>query len=63
MHADHTAPKITTEDAVAELIRLREADAQERAQVENELREEIAALWLRVNPARRQAPWILRIFS
>lgn len=63
MHADDTAPKITTEDAVLELIRLREADAQERAEVENELRKEIAALWLRVNQARRQAPWILRIFS
>lgn len=54
---------LTTEDAVIELIRLRELDVLERARIENELRQEIRALWLRVGQLRSAMPWYRRIFS
>lgn len=63
MDTDQPPHEITTDEAIAELIRLREIDAQDRARLEGELRQEIAGLWLRVNQARRPAPWILRIFN
>lgn len=63
MGTDQPPPEITTEEVIAELIRLRELDAQDQARVEGELRQEIAGLWLRVNQARRATPWIFRIFN
>lgn len=53
----------TTDDVLLELIRLREQDAIDRARMEEELRREIAALWLRLHQLRRPTFSLPSIFS
>ncbi len=57
---EHT---LSTEDAVHELIRLRELDELNRVRVEAELRGEIDALWLRVSQLQRRRTWFSSIFN
>lgn len=54
---------VSDEQAIAELIRLREEDQLRASQVERELREEMRALWLRLPERRTAWPMIRRLFS
>lgn len=50
---------VSTDDAVAELIRLREQDNAAALQREQEMRAEIRALWLRLaEPESARRPWL-----
>lgn len=50
---------VSTDDAVAELIRLREQDNAAALQREQQMRAEIRALWLRLaDPKSARRPWL-----
>lgn len=50
---------VSTEDALAELIKLREQDNAAALQREQEMRAEIRALWLRLTePKSARRPWL-----